>query len=263
MSDVRGQVDDGPEVYAEDVSRAYRLAAREEPSPELDAAIHAAAERAARARPRYHAGRSLGRWGVPIAVAATIVIGVSIAFLAADRPDAPLAPDAPVPQGRESKPSVLAPSSEAIPADPIGQPARPRAETSGGQAPVAAAAREARPSRERTTRDQLVPRRDQAVTPGASQESEARPEPPAAAAIEAPRSSPVPEAARVLRKTAPVADTAAGEEAEPVSPEVWLQRIRELRNRGELAQADASLRAFRRRYPDYPLPADVPAPAGK
>jgi len=64
-----------------------------------------------------------------------------------------------------------------------------------------------------------------------------------------------------MRKAAPTADAQAGEEAEPLSPEVWLQRIRDLRNRGELAQADESLRAFRRRYPDYPLPADVPMPA--
>jgi hypothetical protein len=58
-------------------------------------------------------------------------------------------------------------------------------------------------------------------------------------------------------KSAPAAAAQQGEEAEPTSPEVWLERIRELRNKGDLAQADASLRAFRHRYPDYPLPADL------
>lgn len=253
MSDPRGQADEGPEVYAEDVSRVYRLTAREEPSAELDAAIHAAAARAAGTQARFHTRRSVGRWGVPIGVAATIVIGVSIAFLAADRPDGQLAPGAPV---RKFEPTVPAPRSEAVPADTIAQPA-PATEARSGEAPVAAAAREARPSRERTTRDQLVPRRDQAVTPP---EPASRSKPPGAAAIEAPRPTPMPEAGRALRKTAPMSDTPAGDEAEQLSPEVWLQRIRDLRNKGDLAQADASLRAFRRRYPDYPLPADIPLP---
>jgi hypothetical protein len=79
------------------------------------------------------------------------------------------------------------------------------------------------------------------------------------AAIEAPQPPAVPEAARSMRKTA--SEMRSIEESEPLSPEMWLQRIRELRNKGEVAQADESLRAFRRRYPDYPLPADVPLPA--
>lgn len=239
MSDLRGQTDDGAELYTEDVSRAYRLAAREEPGPEVDAVVHAAAVRAAGSPSRFPGRRRAAWWGVPMAVAATIVIGVSVAFLASDRPDS-------VSQLNESQRSLPAPSAapasaEVPAADAARQIPAPEGEA-GGQAPVAAAAREARPTRERTTRDQAVPRREQYA---------GRPPAPASAAG--------PEAARSMRKTAP--EVRSTEENEPLSPEVWLQRIRELRNKGEVAQADESLRAFRRRYPDYPLPADVPLPA--
>lgn len=263
MSDLRGQTDDGAELYTEDVSRAYRLAAREEPGPEVDAAIHAAAVRAAGSSSRFHRRRRGAWWGVPIAVAATIVIGVSVAFLASDRPD-------PVSQSNESQRSLSAPSAapasiEVSAADAARQTPQPPVGETGGQAPVAAAAREARPTRERTTRDQAVPRREQYAsrppTPAAAgpEAADAAPAAPSTAAIEAPQPPAVPEAARSMRQTAP--EVRPTEENEPLSPEVWLQRIRELRNKGEVVQADESLRAFRRRYPDYPLPADVPPPA--
>jgi hypothetical protein len=63
-----------------------------------------------------------------------------------------------------------------------------------------------------------------------------------------------------MQKVAPGSGTQIDQEAELLSPEVWLQRIRELRDKGELRTAEESLRAFRRRYPDYPLPADFSVP---
>ena len=250
MSDLRGQADDGGELYTDDVSRAYRLAAGEEPSPALDDAIHAAALRAAGSRPRPLPRGSLRRWGIPIAVAATIVIGVSIAFLAADRPDSALAPLAEAPGSRRPEPKQSAP----MPGVPPESTDRVLSEVpklppgvAGGQAPVTAAAREARPSRERTTRDEFVGRREQAVVPAAPSESLARPDA-------------LTDATKGVSKVAPGVDPLVDQDAESPSPEVWLQRIRELRNKGQTAQADESLLAFRRRYPDYPLPADVPPP---
>ncbi|MGB1562718.1 MAG: hypothetical protein ACPHN2_14570 [Sinimarinibacterium flocculans] len=55
------------------VSARYREAARETPPPELDAAILAAARVGMAARPRRRA-----RWRVPLAAAATMVLGVSL-----------------------------------------------------------------------------------------------------------------------------------------------------------------------------------------
>jgi soluble cytochrome b562 len=38
---------------------------------------------------------------------------------------------------------------------------------------------------------------------------------------------------------------------------VWLDRILELRRQGKLEEADKSLKAFRERYPAYPLPPEL------
>lgn len=45
------------------------------------------------------------------------------------------------------------------------------------------------------------------------------------------------------------------------SPEIWLVEIRELRRQGRKSEADAALRAFKQRYPDYPLDSLDQAPA--
>lgn len=267
MSDGRRQPDDGTQLYSEDVSRAYRLGAREEPSPELDAAIHAAAMRAAGRRSRVAHRTPLRAWGVPIAVAATIVIGISIAFLAADRPDSPVVPIsvAPLPSLRESEPALPTPSAPPESTDKAlaaSAPPTPQAasETNRSHVPAAATTREERPTRERSTRQQPLPRRDQSMSPPMAPSAEAS---AAGGAADAAPAAGVSEAGRppmapgAMWKSAPAAAAQQGEEAEPTSPEVWLERIRELRNKGDLAQADASLRAFRHRYPDYPLPADL------
>jgi hypothetical protein len=117
------------------------------------------------------------------------------------------------------------------------------------QAPPTSAMREARPTRERTTRDEFIANRAQPAT----QPAQSAPRPESSATPD------LPVEAKGLRSAPPSADLQTDQAAESPSPEVWLQRIRELRSRGELNQAEASLRAFRRRYPDYPLPADVPA----
>ena len=60
-------------------------------------------------------------------------------------------------------------------------------------------------------------------------------------------------------------DTLTEEDVPPATadaPEVrdaWLQRIRELAAAGKFDDARASLREFIRRWPDYPLPADLRA----
>ena len=37
-------------------------------------------------------------------------------------------------------------------------------------------------------------------------------------------------------------------------PEKWLERIADLRKQGRLEEAKVSFTAFRKRYPEYPLP---------
>jgi hypothetical protein len=257
VSEIRGPADNGGDLSSDDVSRAYRLAAVEEPSPELDETIHAAALRAAGSRPRRTSRGPLRRWRVPIAVAATIVVGVSVAFLAMDPASPPVAPmvESPVPHAGVTS----------TPGHSVGERPLPAPGAANGQEPVAAAARDARPSRERTTRDQIVPRREQVASPSAAPESEPRFDATLDQFGATPSAVPqtrrpwaVPDPAQSLGKTVPGVDPRAPEEAELLSPELWLEHIRELRNKGELARAEESLRAFRLRYPDYPLPADFP-----
>ena len=40
-------------------------------------------------------------------------------------------------------------------------------------------------------------------------------------------------------------------------PEKWLEQIEELRKQGKLEEAKTSLAEFKKRYPEYPLPASL------
>ena len=62
-----------------DLSRVYKAAAQPEPPPALDAAILAASRRAAGAGPRRVQSRH--RWEIPLALAATVVLTVSVTLL--------------------------------------------------------------------------------------------------------------------------------------------------------------------------------------
>jgi hypothetical protein len=64
--------------------------------------------------------------------------------------------------------------------------------------------------------------------------------------------------ARLKLQARPTAPAALGN-AEP-APEQWIERIRELRRQGLAAEAEASLKRFRERYPEFALPADLAAP---
>jgi hypothetical protein len=65
---------------------------------------------------------------------------------------------------------------------------------------------------------------------------------------------------RVGTAAAAIAETQAleaapeAQEAPVREPEAWLEHLLELRARGELAQFEAELAAFRQAWPDYPLP---------
>jgi hypothetical protein len=46
-------------------------------------------------------------------------------------------------------------------------------------------------------------------------------------------------------------------DAQSLEPKAWLERILELRRQGKLEEAEKSLKAFRERYPGYPLPPEL------
>lgn len=78
--------------------------------------------------------------------------------------------------------------------------------------------------------------------------------PPSARAAEsmtgAPLRAPVP-------ATVPGLAEGAAAEGNYLPPEKWLERIDELRRQGKLEEAKTSLAEFRKRYPDYELPAPL------
>lgn len=72
-----------------------------------------------------------------------------------------------------------------------------------------------------------------------------------------------PTSAPGLLSDAPTAGGTTATEArteQTLSPKEWLAKIRELRHAGKIAEAEASLKAFKKRYPEYPVK-EIPEPA--
>lgn len=168
------------------LSALYRETPQDGPPARVDARVLAAAGGGARSRPR---------WRVPVALAATLVLGIGLVTL----------------MQRET-PEAFAPT------EPLSAPLE--VQSTG--------TREA---------DRVQRRQRPSVAPAAA-----------------------PEAVPGRLEVAPLKSAEPKERLEEriPSPEAWLERITELRRQGQTAQAEASLRAFRERYPDYPLvnPAD-------
>jgi hypothetical protein len=221
------------------ISQRYRELGREEPPHELDAAILAAARRAARTRPAplvVPSGRQ--RWYFPLAAAAIIVLAVAVTMhVEREQPD----PEA----------VVTAPSSA---------PEAP-AEQKALQAEPPPALPKPAPSQDLRAQRDTAPLADlqKSQTPPAS------PVPPLAAELEpSSRQDAVSEMrqesrARASRQAdgAPAVAGAMARSFTPASPEQWLQGIADLRRQGRHEEADKALAEFRKRYPDYKIPEAV------
>lgn len=267
------------------VTAGYRALDKENPPEALDTAILAASRRAVGARPMV-AGARLRRWALPISIAAVVVLTMSLTLrVQLERPDlesaesmpsvsaVPPAPrsrsaddkDAPRSAALESKEEMRATAKQNRPADARAK-AKPIAESP--------AALESPPSvRGAGEREQSALARKAMKTPPARTES-----PPAAKRAPAPAAAARPDVATGLARQAPAeADANVGRAASrmavedriqplaekagkadvDLSPRDWLERIARLRRDGRTQEADDSLAAFRRRYPDYEIPKEL------
>jgi hypothetical protein len=295
-----------PEPRDPRVDAAYREAANDEPRQETDDRILAAARRAVAAGPqslearaRADAQRSwIARWRVPVSIAATVVVAVTLAYMMegeevrlarTDGVPASAPPPAPVASAERAQ---TAPASPPAPVQaPAAARAAPAADASNAAArpePVpfpAPAASERRASEEARTAAAALPppavsRADEAPAAGAlSKGTEQRQaelerlnaEAARRSASPAPRlqSAPAPAtpaAAPPARERA-LADrpaermereAAAGiAEQKARTPEAWLEDLRRLKAQQRTEDFTRELAEFRKRYPDYKLPADL------
>jgi hypothetical protein len=205
------------------ISQRYRDLGREEPSREIDAAILAAARRAAETRPAplvVPSGRR--RWYFPLAAAAIIVLAVAVTVqVERQQPD----PEIAVPPVTEPK----------VPTDDRTVPSERAAEA---------------PRELRAQRDEVQPQPPAAPKP-ASPPAAAPPSDPASGMRESRQPDAV-ERAEAQRAPAPEARAMAKLAVE--APEQWLERIAELRKQGKHEEADKALAEFRRAYPEYRIP---------
>ena len=276
---------------------AWGGASREQPPPELDAAIRVAAREAVHAAP---GPRRNQRWWYPLAAAATVaVLAVGIAQLTppeqvaptiADRAGAlrearqagqrqslaidtkPPVPPAAAPAGAPSAQARPNPARSATAATNASGPPRPAANAAQEQA---IEAEPESPSPDKLARG--APERQAANTapsagavapaPAASPRSEPFPATSVAPRRDASTAESAPAGAeprqlqsRMAAATVARADEAQVKDASTRSVEKWIRRIRELKNEGRADQAAKELAAFRAAYGDRAdtlLPADL------
>jgi hypothetical protein len=278
-----------PDLRDPNLDRAYRDTPRDEPPPELDERIRAAARRAAGARPQSLEQKAsderrrswASRWRVPLSVAATLVIAATLTVMVQEeerrpRDDAGTAvspmtvpsreAEQPAPPAASARDSGSVRELRSAPAPAAPAPPRPAPQS---VAPATA------PKLEERARSVEQPAAADAVEPARQLEMR-RQAPAAAAPPAAPAPSPAPPPAmKAMPQTAPSGaaseslrrDRTLGDRPERASreaarsairtPEAWVEHIRSLRMQGREAEATAELVELRRAYPDFQLPADL------
>jgi len=271
------------------LSRAYRQAAGGEPPPALDALILAAARQEAATPARSARAPWWRRALAPVGVFATLVVTLSVVLMieqehrdllpaSVPAPAPALAPAAPMP----AMPEAVRPMEEEIAKSAAAKREERRAAAKPAPEPTEAPrfapappsatsdqalrARDAEPSAasgavegRALSSEQAVAPKATAAAPAASAASAAAPSAaPSAAPPPAPSGAPAVLPAAPAQFAAPRRELKSADKLEAVkAPAVWLEEIRGLRRAGREAEAQSQLAAFRRAYPDYPLPDDL------
>jgi hypothetical protein len=231
-----------------------------EPSKALDAIVLKEAREAIRARQRLH---RTPRWAMPVALAATILLCLSIVLnvslntnrpalnlrrmTAATEDKASPAPASPVSGGerREKVADGASPNEVILPEAKVVEPRAPRP-------PVVAEA--AAPAESLSPNGAAADSADALANRSGT---------PAQALREARSAAKAPQLADRGRTSARAQREArsAATSPHPQDPETWLQQIAALRAEGKTAQADAEMQRFRAAFPAYPAKPAPPAPS--
>jgi hypothetical protein len=242
------------------LSRLYREQAQDEPSATMDQRILAAARQSV--APQGQSTRRTGwwqRWRLPLSLATTVMLTVSLALLVERQPQEQSAissrakeraetTEQPTPQlapQRAAKPADSAPQTGSLPA-----PAAPTAKKLKSNTRVSSSDHDLKPPSGSAA--------DQATnTASPASKAESMPPPPAGIASELSAKGDMralPAAAPALSATRQAAPLAKSRADGTRPPEVWLEEIRALRRAGKTEEAERQLREFRLAHPDFPLP---------
>lgn len=235
-----------------------------EPPTDLDARILKQAREAIQPRLSTAGGTKSSRWAIPLALAATILLSLSVVLnisLNTNHPHVATTEQAlSTAANTTSLPAPAAPAApaaSATPAAPVAPAAPASPAPDASPAPAATAA---------------PPARVAEAAPAARAEATPPPPPVAFNAPPLAEQAPAPAALAKAMSDAPRADSAdTGARAdrqfkrsaatEPKDPKVWLQHIETLRAAGKIAEADAEMHRFRAHFPDYPLNPTTPSPS--
>lgn len=275
--------DDELEEYLEgdsELSRLYRRDAHETPDASLDARIRAEAHRVVAGHSGLVRSPFARHWLVPTSIAAVLVLSVSVVLLV---PDATLEPPL-VPAGKPERAVTPGQAPSAIGAPLPAEALKRREQSSASEAAderALSTPRRASPDSgeadhadradkldEGVDRSADAPLRMRAAEPAAQEKAasgsaESVPAAPAAESMPA-----APAAGRAAAQGAPATAADEARAARPAAgalaaqavqadPAAWLRFIERLVGERDTAAARSNVRAFRARYPDYPLPAHL------
>jgi len=256
------------------VLQAYRAASEaldEAPAQDPRAAILAAAARATGARPQ-PVGRTR-RWPMPLAAAASVLVGAIAVLLAtqveqqAPGENAEVVPAAPPAAATAADTAVRAATAPATSAETSAASATPTAAAPApsrrdrevmATAPIPAEA----PSRDAAAGERAAPA---PVAADSAAPAPSAPAPATSAAITPENAQQRTQKDAAAPAAARLAGRAQGESRAEIAavpaapwratPEAWVERIVKLRAEGRHDEADAELAALRARHPDLRLPA--------
>ncbi len=254
------------------LSRVYKATAKETPPVELDTRI---LERARQAVHRQaHAARSpfANNWMIPVSLAAVLLltVGVVTFMFEFEKTDTPLLPETTPAPSLDSTLEKGAPlirdkvpeADDMLRSDqPVDEKAASKAKRRLVIEPPAASipaveglTKTRRQSQKTGEMKQVVPAEPEAASAQTADERmRSSASGGAATRIESQEMRPKKENKSLESKGALHSLDEASEVNEMMTPEEWLAKIATLRAQGKQAEADASLAAFRKRYPDYPL----------